>query len=199
MMVLMRKDSLASYMRAVESSYREVRDRIVQSRSTSTDEDLPLQLPRVHLDLTGPERSLGGPEVAACQSLVGTFSEVYHAACSRIGSMEREISAHQSHVSALRTELQDACLRENLCFIPVCDSQSSVTPHLDDVCQLLVDPEAPPTDPTNVPPRGATGKPTPSPSFTPSLPLSDAPKKTKGSKKVPKKTRSVPSKALSGR
>uniref|UniRef100_A0A673VSX1 Coiled-coil domain containing 171 n=1 Tax=Salmo trutta TaxID=8032 RepID=A0A673VSX1_SALTR len=62
-----RKDSLASYMRAVESSYREVRDRIVQSRSTSTDDDLPLQLPRVHLDLTGPERLLGGPDVAACQ------------------------------------------------------------------------------------------------------------------------------------
>uniref|UniRef100_A0A8C7FQ55 Uncharacterized protein n=1 Tax=Oncorhynchus kisutch TaxID=8019 RepID=A0A8C7FQ55_ONCKI len=68
-------DSLASYMRAVESSYREVRDRIVQSRSTSTDKDLPLQLPRVHLDLTGPERLLGGPDVAACQvlfSLSGT-------------------------------------------------------------------------------------------------------------------------------
>uniref|UniRef100_A0A8K9XEK8 Uncharacterized protein n=1 Tax=Oncorhynchus mykiss TaxID=8022 RepID=A0A8K9XEK8_ONCMY len=116
-----RKDSLASYMRAVESSYREVRDRIVQSRSTSTDKDLPLQLPRVHLDLTGPERLLGGPDVAACQVLV-----LYHAAFSRIGSMEREISAHQSHVSALRKELHDACLREDLCFIPVRDERDSI-------------------------------------------------------------------------
>ncbi|KAM9390795.1 coiled-coil domain-containing protein 171 isoform 1-T1 [Salvelinus alpinus] len=198
-MAAKRKDSLTSYMRAVESSYREVRDRIVQSRSTSTNGDLPLQLPRVHLDLTGPERLLGGPDVAACQTLVGTFSELYHAAFSRIGSMEREISAHQSHVSALRKELQDACLREDLCFIPVCDSQSSMTPHPDDLCQLLVDPEAPPTDRTNVLLREATGKPNPAPSLAPSLPLSDPPKKTKGSKKVPKKTRSVPSKAPSRR
>uniref|UniRef100_A0AAZ3SRA7 Uncharacterized protein n=1 Tax=Oncorhynchus tshawytscha TaxID=74940 RepID=A0AAZ3SRA7_ONCTS len=128
-------DSLASYMRAVESSYREVRDRIVQSRSTSTDKDLPLQLPRVHLDLTGPERLLGGPDVAACQSLVGTFSELYHAAFSRIGSMEREISAHQSHVSALRKELHDACLREDLCFIPVRDERDSIVT-LNTVLQL---------------------------------------------------------------
>ncbi|XP_052332186.1 coiled-coil domain-containing protein 171-like [Oncorhynchus keta] len=198
-MAAKRKDSLASYMRAVESSYREVRDRIVQSRSTSTDKDLPLQLPRVHLDLTGPERLLGGPDVAACQSLVGTFSELYHAAFSRIGSMEREISAHQSHVSALRNELHDACLREDLCFIPVCDSQSSMTPHPDDLCQLVVDPEAPPTERTNVLLREATGKPNPTPSLAPSLPLSDPPKKAKGSKKVPKKTRSVPSKAPSRR
>ncbi|XP_071022399.1 coiled-coil domain-containing protein 171 isoform X1 [Oncorhynchus clarkii lewisi] len=198
-MAAKRKDSLASYMRAVESSYREVRDRIVQSRSTSTDKDLPLQLPRVHLDLTGPERLLGGPDVAACQSLVGTFSELYHAAFSRIGSMEREISAHQSHVSALRKELHDACLREDLCFIPVCDSQSSMAPHPDDLCQLVVDPEAPPTERTNVLLREATGKPNPTPSLAPSLPLSDPPKKAKGSKKVPKKTRSVPPKAPSRR
>lgn len=198
-MAAKRKDSLASYMRAVESSYREVRDRIVQSRSTSTDDDLPLQLPRVHLDLTGPERLLGGPDVAACQSLVGMFSELYHAAFSRIGSMEREISAHQSHVSALRKELQDACLREDLRFIPACDSQSSMTPHLDDPFQLLVDPEAPPTDRANVLLREATCKPIPTPSLAPSLPLSDPSTKAKGCKKVPKKSRSVPSKAPSRR
>uniref|UniRef100_A0AAY5KHP3 Coiled-coil domain containing 171 n=1 Tax=Esox lucius TaxID=8010 RepID=A0AAY5KHP3_ESOLU len=97
----------------------QVRDHIVQSRSTATGEDLPLPLPKVHLNLMGTERLLGRPDFASCQSLVGMFSEVYHAVCSRIGSLEREISAHQSHVSALRTELHDACLRENLCFIPV--------------------------------------------------------------------------------
>uniref|UniRef100_A0A3P8XPX5 Coiled-coil domain containing 171 n=1 Tax=Esox lucius TaxID=8010 RepID=A0A3P8XPX5_ESOLU len=111
-------DSLVNYMKAVEDSYREVRDHIVQSRSTATGEDLPLPLPKVHLNLMGTERLLGRPDFASCQSLVGMFSEVYHAVCSRIGSLEREISAHQSHVSALRTELHDACLRENLCFIP---------------------------------------------------------------------------------
>ncbi|KAJ8008572.1 hypothetical protein DPEC_G00106280 [Dallia pectoralis] len=176
-------DSLVNYMKVVEVNYREVRDHLVQSKSRSScpGEDLRLHLPRMHLDLTAPERLLGGPDVAACQSLVGMFSEVYHAACSRIGSLEREIATHQSHVSALRTELQDACLRENLCFIPVCESQSSVMMPINDLCQPVNHPEALPTGPAHIPLREACDP--CQHKATPSLPLPDPPKKTRGTKK----------------
>ncbi|KAL0970570.1 hypothetical protein UPYG_G00243850 [Umbra pygmaea] len=175
------KDALANYMKTVEFSYRQLRDRIVQCRSTSTGEHLPLQLPKMHPSLTAAERLLG-PELVACQSLVGMFSEVYNAACSRIGSLEREISTHQSHVSALRTELQDACLRENVCFLPVCVSQSSMTPPLDDLWQPLVESEAPPT----VSPTEMKSEPC-QPKTNPPDPQSERPKKSRGSKKTWKK------------
>uniref|UniRef100_A0AAY5KQ36 Coiled-coil domain containing 171 n=1 Tax=Esox lucius TaxID=8010 RepID=A0AAY5KQ36_ESOLU len=196
-------DSLVNYMKAVEDSYREVRDHIVQSRSTATGEDLPLPLPKVHLNLMGTERLLGRPDFASCQSLVGMFSEVYHAVCSRIGSLEREISAHQSHVSALRTELHDACLRENLCFIPVCESQSPVTPPLDELCQPVSDPEAPPTDRTNVPLRETSrtsGTCVPcQPLHSPPPPLPDPSQKTRGTKMSSKKAGPAASKNRSRR
>ncbi|XP_071400435.1 zinc finger protein basonuclin-2-like, partial [Centroberyx affinis] len=163
------KDSLVSYMKAAESSYREVRDSLVQSRRSLSAQPRPLQLPRVHLDQSGAERIMGGPEVAACQSLLSTFSELYQACSSRIGWLEQEVSAQRSHVTALRSELQDACLRDNLAYssVPV-DEFPSTSP--------LVDPDAPqpillsdsPKDspPVRLGPAPSRSDPAVSPAFT---------------------------------
>ncbi|KAJ8383020.1 hypothetical protein SKAU_G00037980 [Synaphobranchus kaupii] len=112
------KDTLSGYMRTVESSLNDVKERILLSRATATREDFTLQLPRVHLDVAGAERLTGAPEMTACQSFVSTFMDVYQMACSRMALLEKEMASHQAHISDLKTELQDACLRENQCFIP---------------------------------------------------------------------------------
>ncbi|XP_062301354.1 coiled-coil domain-containing protein 171-like, partial [Scomber scombrus] len=114
-----RKDCLIGYMNAAERSYTEVRESLVQSRHSLSAQSRPPPLPREHLETNGAESIMGTPEVAACQSLLSSFSQLYHSCSSRIGWLEQEVSAHRSHVTALRGELQDACLRDNLAFVPV--------------------------------------------------------------------------------
>uniref|UniRef100_A0AAY5EWY4 Uncharacterized protein n=1 Tax=Electrophorus electricus TaxID=8005 RepID=A0AAY5EWY4_ELEEL len=97
-MAAKRKDFLSSYMRSVE-----LKDCLILSRFTTSKGDFILHLPRMHLDVPG----IGGPEIAACQAM-----EVFQLACSRMASLEREILCHQSHVMSLKSELQEACLRE---------------------------------------------------------------------------------------
>uniref|UniRef100_A0A3Q3C249 Coiled-coil domain containing 171 n=2 Tax=Haplochromini TaxID=319058 RepID=A0A3Q3C249_HAPBU len=50
-------------------------------------------------------------------SFLSAVSQLCHTCSSRIDWLEQEVSAHRSHVTALRSELQDACLRDNLAFI----------------------------------------------------------------------------------
>ncbi|KAJ8262193.1 hypothetical protein GJAV_G00163560 [Gymnothorax javanicus] len=113
------KDALSGYLRSVESSLNDVKERILLSRAAVTREDFTLQLPRMHLEATGSERLMGGAEMAACQSLVSTYTDVYQMACCRMALLEKEVASHQSHISDLKNELQDACLRESQCFVPV--------------------------------------------------------------------------------
>ncbi|KAL6455077.1 hypothetical protein MHYP_G00364820 [Metynnis hypsauchen] len=122
------KDSFASYVKSVESSLKELKDRIILSRSSTCREDFTLHLPHTLLEVSGPEWSTGGPEIAACQTLVRTFLEVYQLACSKLASLEREISSYQSHITALKAELQDACLRENQIYVPVMGSDDHALP-----------------------------------------------------------------------
>jgi len=53
------------------------------------------------------------------QSFLAVVSQLCHACSSRIDWLQEEVSAHRSHVTALRSELQDVCLRDNLAFVPV--------------------------------------------------------------------------------
>ncbi|XP_067379209.1 coiled-coil domain-containing protein 171-like isoform X1 [Channa argus] len=114
-----RKDCLISYMKAAETSYKEIRDSFLQSERPLSAQRRPLLLPSQHLELSGAEGIMGGPEVAACQSLLSTVSQLFHTCSARIDWLEQEVSANRSHVTALRSELQDACLRDNLAFVPV--------------------------------------------------------------------------------
>ncbi|XP_049318854.1 coiled-coil domain-containing protein 171 isoform X1 [Astyanax mexicanus] len=125
------KDSLSSYMKSVESSLKELKDRIILSRSSTSREDFNLHMPSMLLDVSGPELNMGGHEIAACQALVESFTEVYQLACSKVASLEREISSYQSHITALKAELQDACLRENQIYVPVIDSDDHAVPRFE--------------------------------------------------------------------
>ncbi|MBN3303822.1 CC171 protein, partial [Amia calva] len=107
------KDSLASYMKAVESSLKQVKERLSLSSAAADRDCLALQVPRVHLDVPGAEGLVGGPEVAACQSFISSFVDLYQLACSKMAQLESEVSSHRSHITALKAELQSACLREN--------------------------------------------------------------------------------------
>ncbi|XP_055359646.1 coiled-coil domain-containing protein 171-like isoform X2 [Betta splendens] len=109
-----RRDRLISFMKAAETSCQEVRDRLVQSERSLWD--LPRPLP---LDVSGAELLPGSLEAAACQSLHSVISQLFHTCSSRMERLEQEVSAHRSHVTALRSELQDACLHDNQAFVPV--------------------------------------------------------------------------------
>ncbi|KAJ4918614.1 hypothetical protein JOQ06_027848 [Pogonophryne albipinna] len=112
-----RRDCLISNMRAAETTYKQVRESLVQSRGCLSAKPRPLPALKEHL--SGAECIMGAPEVAACQTLLSSASQLFLACCSRIGWLEQEVSAHISHVTALRGELQDVCLRDNLAFVPV--------------------------------------------------------------------------------
>ncbi|XP_078020537.1 uncharacterized protein ccdc171 [Epinephelus lanceolatus] len=152
-----RQDFLISNMKAAETSYKEVRESLVQSHRSLSAQPRPLLLAREHLELSGAESIMGAPEVAACQSLLSTFSQLCHTCSSRIDWLEQEVSAHRSHVTALRSELQDACLRDNQDLAPVADIPESC-------------PSADVETPQPVPPSDLSKQ--------PSVSLSTAPSKT---------------------
>ncbi|XP_072232835.1 coiled-coil domain-containing protein 171-like [Leuresthes tenuis] len=114
-----RQDCVIRCMKAAETSCKQVRESLVQSQRSPAAQPRPLLLPLDHLQLSGAESMMGAPEVTACQSFLAVVSQLCHACSSRIDWLQEEVSAHRSHVTALRSELQDVCLRDNLAFVPV--------------------------------------------------------------------------------
>ncbi|XP_027718837.1 coiled-coil domain-containing protein 171 isoform X4 [Vombatus ursinus] len=107
------KEFVANHMRSVESALHKVRDQISLSRTAASRNDFTLQLPKLHLETLALEGLKGGPEVVACQAMIKSFMDVYQLASSRIATLEKEMTSHRNHISALKSELQTACLREN--------------------------------------------------------------------------------------
>ncbi|XP_041841917.1 coiled-coil domain-containing protein 171, partial [Melanotaenia boesemani] len=114
-----RQDCVIRFMKAAETSCKQVRESVIQSQRSQSAQPRPLLLPREQLELSGAESIMGAPEAAVCQSFLSTVSQLCHTCSSRIDWLEQEVSAHRSHVIALRSELQDACLRDNLAYVPV--------------------------------------------------------------------------------
>ncbi|XP_053500282.1 coiled-coil domain-containing protein 171-like isoform X2 [Ictalurus furcatus] len=114
------KECLSSYIMSVECRLRELKDRLLLSHATSSRDDFILHLPTMHQDTQGLELDSGGVEMKACQALVRSFTDVYELACSKMVCLEREISSYQSHITALKAELHDACIRENQCYLIGC-------------------------------------------------------------------------------
>ncbi|XP_063042654.1 coiled-coil domain-containing protein 171-like isoform X2 [Engraulis encrasicolus] len=106
------KDSLASYMKAVESSLNEVRERIMLPSPCLSSGDIVWHVPSMHLEMAASEMLMGGPEVATCQSFVSCFAEVFQLLCGKLACVEREMESRRSHIHALKEELHRACLRE---------------------------------------------------------------------------------------
>ncbi|XP_047663512.1 coiled-coil domain-containing protein 171 isoform X3 [Tachysurus fulvidraco] len=107
------KECSLSYMMSVECRLRELKDHLLLPHPTSSPDSFTLHLPTAELDS-------GAAEMKACQSLVHSFTDVYDLVCSKMVSLEREISSYQAHVTALKAELHDACVRENQCCLMAC-------------------------------------------------------------------------------
>ncbi|RXN08435.1 coiled-coil domain-containing protein 171 [Labeo rohita] len=95
-----------------------MKDQVILSRKASSQDDFTLQLSRMSLTQSDMHSIVGNPETEACQRLVMRFLELHQLVCSKISSQEREISSYESHITALKNELQDACLRERNSCIP---------------------------------------------------------------------------------
>ncbi|XP_016389177.1 coiled-coil domain-containing protein 171 isoform X2 [Sinocyclocheilus rhinocerous] len=117
--VEMNKESLMSYMKSVEEHLQEMKDHVILSRRASSRNDFTLQLSRLSLIPSDLQRIVGNPETEACQRLVMRFLELQQLVCSKTSSQERAISSYESHITALKSELQDACLRERNGCIPL--------------------------------------------------------------------------------
>ncbi|XP_039614138.1 coiled-coil domain-containing protein 171-like [Polypterus senegalus] len=121
------KEILATYLKSINANLKEVKDQISLSWSAATRHDFTLQLPKLHLEIFGADGLKGGAEVAACQDFVTGFMDLYQLACLKICALETEILSHQKNIAALKSELQNACLRENEEFLPV---HNAVPSHL---------------------------------------------------------------------
>ncbi|KAK2886082.1 hypothetical protein Q8A67_016919 [Cirrhinus molitorella] len=120
------RESLMSYMKSVEECLQEMKDHIILSRKASSQDDFTLQLSRLSLTPSDSLSIMGNPETEACQRLVMRFLELHQLVCSKISSQEREISSYESHIMALKSELQqDACLRERDSCIALLASSSA--------------------------------------------------------------------------
>ncbi|KAL6118213.1 ccdc171 [Pungitius sinensis] len=120
-----RREYLIGSMAAAETTFSEVRDILLQSRRSPSAPPRPPPLPMEHLDSSGAESIMGAPEVAACRSLLSSAAQLYHTCSSRIDRLQQEVSTYRGHVTALRGELQDACLRDNLAYVPVAEFPES--------------------------------------------------------------------------
>uniref|UniRef100_A0A673JKM2 Uncharacterized protein n=1 Tax=Sinocyclocheilus rhinocerous TaxID=307959 RepID=A0A673JKM2_9TELE len=104
--VEMNKESLMSYMKSVEEHLQEMKDHVILSRRASSRNDFTLQLSRLSLIPSDLQRIVGNPETEACQVQTLTNHIL-------------QLSMQSSHITALKSELQDACLRERNGCIPV--------------------------------------------------------------------------------
>ncbi|XP_072445134.1 coiled-coil domain-containing protein 171 isoform X9 [Chiloscyllium punctatum] len=112
------RESLVRYMKGVNDALKQVRDQISLSWSVTAKNDFTLQLPKLHLEIFEAKGLKDGLEVASFQNLTQTFMDVYQLASSRVTALETEITSHQKHIAALKSELQTACLRENNGLVP---------------------------------------------------------------------------------
>ncbi|XP_034020701.1 coiled-coil domain-containing protein 171 isoform X2 [Thalassophryne amazonica] len=105
-----RQNYVLRYMTAAETSYDQVREHLSQSHACLSAQSLPDPTPP---EPSGPECIMGAPEVAACQSLLSTFSGLCQMFISRINWKERNVSAHNNQTAVLCSKTQDTCFHND--------------------------------------------------------------------------------------
>ncbi|XP_024143480.1 coiled-coil domain-containing protein 171 isoform X1 [Oryzias melastigma] len=121
-----RLEGLIHWMKTAESHCKQVRESLIQSQHSLSAK------PRL-LALDGAESIMGTRERSVCQSFLSAVSQLCLTCSSRMEWLQQEVSAHRSHVTALRGELQDACLRDSLAFVPVSVFQVGENPETSNV------------------------------------------------------------------
>ncbi|KAM9827382.1 coiled-coil domain-containing protein 171 [Neosynchiropus ocellatus] len=102
------KACLISYMKAAEESYKEVKDSFDRHCHSQSVKPHPATSLRAPLEPADSVR--GAPEIIACQSLLASVTQLYQTFSCRIDWLQEELSTHQSHVTALRSNLRETCI-----------------------------------------------------------------------------------------
>ncbi|XP_041371577.1 coiled-coil domain-containing protein 171-like isoform X2 [Gigantopelta aegis] len=105
------KEILAKYLKSVEAALKEARQQLSVLKDPSRH-DLVLSKMLLNADFIPTDIGKAGPELIACQNLVGAFIDTYHQAVSKIKLLEDEIESHRQHVATIKRELSDAVRRE---------------------------------------------------------------------------------------
>ncbi|XP_069780569.1 coiled-coil domain-containing protein 171 isoform X2 [Narcine bancroftii] len=113
------RENLVRYLRSLNVTFQQVRDQILLSWSVTARNDFTLHLPKLQLESMVVKGPKDGLEVTSLQNLTQTFTDIYQLASSRVTALESEITSHQKHIGALKSELQTACLRENDALVPI--------------------------------------------------------------------------------
>ncbi|XP_025077162.1 coiled-coil domain-containing protein 171-like isoform X2 [Pomacea canaliculata] len=123
------KEILAHYLKSVEAALEEVKQQLLhpqQSGSATSDSAIVMSKLLLSTDLIPQDIGKAGPELIACQNLVGAFVDVHHQSMTRLRTLEEErVSLHQ-HVNSLKRELSDAVHREYNPDLPTHDNYDLV-------------------------------------------------------------------------
>ncbi|XP_063311320.1 coiled-coil domain-containing protein 171 [Pelobates fuscus] len=107
------KELIGNHMKSVEAVFEKVRDQMSKIWSTTTKHDSTLQLPLLHPEIFAMEGSPGGAQVQLFENTIRVFLDIYKFVYTKATALEEEITFHKNHIAALKSELQDACLRDN--------------------------------------------------------------------------------------
>ncbi|XP_052280653.1 coiled-coil domain-containing protein 171-like isoform X2 [Dreissena polymorpha] len=103
------KEILTTYIQTVESALNRVKNDV----GTKSGRDVSLSKLLLNAEFIPKDVGKAGPELIACQNLVGAFVDTQHHLVSRIKAMEDEMAEGRRHVNLLKQELSDAVRREN--------------------------------------------------------------------------------------
>ncbi|KAG8595290.1 hypothetical protein GDO81_001481 [Engystomops pustulosus] len=106
------KEVLTNYMKSVAATVQKMRDQTSLSRVVTSRQDVTFQLPNLSPKMFETEDFTGGSDFTVCQSMIKGFLDIYQIARTKAAALEREIVFHKKHITALKSELQTACLRE---------------------------------------------------------------------------------------
>ncbi|XP_052797056.1 coiled-coil domain-containing protein 171-like isoform X2 [Mya arenaria] len=103
------KEILTNYIQTVEAALNKVK----QDVGTKSGRDVSLSKVLLNADFIPNDVGKAGPELIACQNLVGAFVDTQQYLISRVRAMEEEMADGRRHVNLLKQELSDAVRREH--------------------------------------------------------------------------------------
>ncbi|XP_073408568.1 coiled-coil domain-containing protein 171 isoform X2 [Dendrobates tinctorius] len=106
------KEMLTDYMKSVAVTFQKMRDQISLSRVATSRQDFTFQLPKLTPKIFEMKGYKGGSDFTVCQTMIKSFVDMYHMACTKVSNLESERVFHEKHIAALKSELQTVCLRE---------------------------------------------------------------------------------------
>nr|KAG5697764.1 hypothetical protein BaRGS_026721 [Batillaria attramentaria] len=109
------KEILAQYIKAVEAALEEAKKKLVFPKDGGSSSEATITMSKLLLNAdlhSGLTFGKAGPELIACQNLVGVFVDVHHQSLARVRTLEEETASLRQHVNSLKRELSDAVHRE---------------------------------------------------------------------------------------